>query len=278
LSLNYLYLGSSGSPGNHFTGQVKLNSPSEVRLNYNWITDVLIADTSQLTSGCDISYNPLLGNPNIVNLLGAPVNCVQVGLYSASLLPNTVTIATTKQGPTTSNFKIGSSLMGTLSFVPFTVAKSISTFSSLTTSKTTLSMNASSAVLSFTNTAKSTSILITSSGSIAPLRSSVSTIDAFHNNRASNALISMQTSYSNMVPITTSEQINKTFFTLTYDHIQILVTSQLTNLNLFKMIFRCFIDDIILTLVLLKTPFMRELKLKLKFKTRATKFESVELL
>ena len=95
-SLKYLYLGSSGSPGNRFTGQVKLNRPSEVRLNYNWITDVIISDTSQLTVACDISYNPLLGNPNIDNIIGAPVNCLHAGLYSASLLPYTVTVASTQ--------------------------------------------------------------------------------------------------------------------------------------------------------------------------------------
>ena len=83
-TLVYLGLGYQYSTGNHFSGTLKLNAPSHLRAYDNWITDILIQDTSQLTTSvCDISYNPLLGNPNIPS----PTICVQYGLFN----PNTTT-------------------------------------------------------------------------------------------------------------------------------------------------------------------------------------------
>ena len=91
-SLVDFYLGFSGYPGNHFSGVIRLNVPSQLFINDNWITDVIIQDSSRLTSGyCDLSRNPLFGNPNIAALTG----CVKNGLYSASLLPSTATIKLT---------------------------------------------------------------------------------------------------------------------------------------------------------------------------------------
>ena len=71
-----------GWPGNHFTGSVLLNTPTHVYINDNWISDLLVQDNSTMT-GCDISNTPLLGNPNIVNL----VLCAKVGLYDVKSLP-----------------------------------------------------------------------------------------------------------------------------------------------------------------------------------------------
>ena len=85
-TLKYLWLGESGNPGNHFTGSLRLNRPIELRINHNWITDVVIQGSNVLATGgynCDLSNNPLLGNPNIANL----TMCTQDGLYSADLLP-----------------------------------------------------------------------------------------------------------------------------------------------------------------------------------------------
>ena len=85
-TLSFLSLGYVGSAGNHNTGSLRLNAPSDLRINDNWITDVIILDTRYLNSGnCDLSHNPLLGNQNIVNL----TMCQQNGLYSAGLLPQT---------------------------------------------------------------------------------------------------------------------------------------------------------------------------------------------
>jgi len=88
-TLTTLYLGFTGYPaGNRFTGKVVLNSsPIVFYINDNWITDVVISNPSQLTTqNCDLSDNPLFGNVHIAGLA-----CVKNGLYSANLLPITVT-------------------------------------------------------------------------------------------------------------------------------------------------------------------------------------------
>ena len=80
-ALQYLALGLAGYPGNHFTGALRLNQPFQLYINNNWITDVLIQDSSQIDpSYCDLSNNPLLGNPGIAGL-----QCTKIGLYSANL-------------------------------------------------------------------------------------------------------------------------------------------------------------------------------------------------
>ena len=84
-----LELGNPGSPGNHFTGSVVIKSPIYFYINYNWITDVIIQDTSSLIE-CDLSHNPLLRNPNIAGLS----MCTKQGLYNASLLPITASVST----------------------------------------------------------------------------------------------------------------------------------------------------------------------------------------
>ena len=87
-SLQILALGWPGYPGNHFTGSLRLNRPIGLYINDNWITEVVVQDSSELaTSGysCHLSNNPILGNPNIAGL----TMCTQKGLYSAALLPVT---------------------------------------------------------------------------------------------------------------------------------------------------------------------------------------------
>ena len=89
-TLKFLSLGYPGQ-GNQFSGSLILDecALTDLKINQNWITDIIIADTSRLVS-CDISNNPLLGNPHIAAL----TMCTQNGLYSPVLLP--VTISTTK--------------------------------------------------------------------------------------------------------------------------------------------------------------------------------------
>ena len=87
-TLQNLALGAPGYPGNQFTGSLRLNRAIYLRINDNWITDVVIQDSSGLgTSGnlCDLSNNPLLGNSNIAGL----TTCTKNGLFSMSLLPVT---------------------------------------------------------------------------------------------------------------------------------------------------------------------------------------------
>ena len=88
--LQDLGLGYPGQPGNHFTGTLRLNRPAALYINDNWITDVIIQDTSALGMGanvCDLSNNPLLGNSFITGLS----ECYKGGIYSANLLPKTLT-------------------------------------------------------------------------------------------------------------------------------------------------------------------------------------------
>ena len=97
-SLQYFYLGYPGFPGNHFTGTLRLNRPIELYINDNWITDVVIQNSSVLGT-CDLSNNPLLENPNIAGL----TTCTKSGLYSASLLPITRSTLTTLTKTTTTS-------------------------------------------------------------------------------------------------------------------------------------------------------------------------------
>ena len=83
-TLTTLWLGS-WAIGNRLTGTVRLNKPGIVYIVDNWITDIIITDSSIIT-GCDLSNNPLLGNPQLVGLS----MCTKNNLYSASLLPKTI--------------------------------------------------------------------------------------------------------------------------------------------------------------------------------------------
>ena len=97
-TLQRLYLGPTG---NKFSGTLRLNRPIELYIRNNWITDVFIQDSSVLGTGvsdCDLSNNPLLGNPNIAGL----TMCTKYGLYSATLLPVTRSTRTTKLASSTS--------------------------------------------------------------------------------------------------------------------------------------------------------------------------------
>ena len=92
-SLDQLILGLPNSPGNHFSGSIVLSSPTNVKINFNLITDITIQSTTSL-SNCDLSNNPLLGNPRLTAL---PM-CTKNNLYSANLLPITIStlFSTTK--------------------------------------------------------------------------------------------------------------------------------------------------------------------------------------
>ena len=90
-SVKYVYLGAAGFTGNKFTGAVVLYQPAQLYISDNWITNVVIQDISQLSSQCILSYNPLLGNPNLMPL----TMCTKTGLYSPTLLPNSQIIQST---------------------------------------------------------------------------------------------------------------------------------------------------------------------------------------
>ena len=88
-------IGYPGYSGNHFTGSIIIDSPIFLTINDNWITDVIVQNTGSLVI-CDLSKNPLLNNPRISLL---PM-CTKNGLYSASLLPNTLSTVSTAKSAT----------------------------------------------------------------------------------------------------------------------------------------------------------------------------------
>ena len=78
-SLVELMLGVRGSAGNNnLNGKIELRTPTRLSLFNIYITDLIIYDTSKLTTAlCDISNTPLLGNPILANL----TRCTKTGLY-----------------------------------------------------------------------------------------------------------------------------------------------------------------------------------------------------
>ena len=85
-NLRHLYLGYFNNVNkNRFTGHLNLNQPIRVSINFNWINNIVIANSSILTY-CDLSNTPLLGNSQISGL----TMCTKTNLYNASLLPNTL--------------------------------------------------------------------------------------------------------------------------------------------------------------------------------------------
>ena len=106
-TIQILSLGYPGWLGNHFSGTLRLNRPTELYIYDNWITDVVLQDSTALTSYCDLSKNPLLGNPNIAGL----TMCTQTGLYSAALLPVTISTMTFITSTTSSSLMESTSLV-----------------------------------------------------------------------------------------------------------------------------------------------------------------------
>ena len=84
-SLQFLYLSTSRDAGNHFTGSISLNAPKEVNIYGNWITEFKVLNSTSLTL-CVLSNNPIAGNYDVSQLS----MCTQTGIYSARLLPWTI--------------------------------------------------------------------------------------------------------------------------------------------------------------------------------------------
>ena len=77
---------------NQLTGSLSINKPRQLYLQNNLFTNLNVADLSFLVLGCDISNNPLLGNPNITSLS----ICAQTGLYSFNAIPSSTTLTNQK--------------------------------------------------------------------------------------------------------------------------------------------------------------------------------------
>ena len=125
-TLTNLMLGSPGSVGNFFSGSIWLNQPIYVEINNNYISDIVIIDTSQLST-CDLSNNPMIGNPHISGL----TMCSKNNLYSITLPISTVTL--TASTTSLENYQV-STTMQDISTIIFVSNSSIAnTVCSLTT-------------------------------------------------------------------------------------------------------------------------------------------------
>ena len=208
-TLQTLYLGYPGYPGNQFTGTLRLNRPIELFINDNYIADVVIQNSSGFVTGrCNLDNNPLLGNPNIANL----TMCTKNGLYSAALLPVTSSLM--------------SAVVGTLTMADVTTSAEIRT----------------------TGMGGARTTAVKMAGAVMWMSSSaVSNVTLSENVR--------WTSISGTAQF--AQKMNKFAFSL-------------------FMVVRIVISAMILSAVFMKTPFMRELKRKIKkgnTKTTTSKIE-----
>ena len=266
ISLQLLYLGYPGNPGNYFTGTLRLNQPNEVYINFNWITDVIIQDRSQINpSQCDLSNNPLLGNPNIALL----TMCAKNGLYSASLLPNTLTtiktttstrfMTTTRQVVTTmtrliTRINVASTMGSTTTTVTVgTTTIQLSKIVTETNSRSTLQAFFSSAITSIL----SNHILSSSSSSI-----SLSTQIAQTEEEISSFPIQFNTAKDNCTSLLIF--LNGT-----------IILNPLTEYQLIATIIRLLVNMLLFRNVINRTPFKREWKSKVHRKEASGATEEV---
>ena len=170
-NIQYLYLNSPSVSGNFFSGTLRLNRPIWLYMNDNWITDIIIQDTSQIDpANCDISNNPLLGNPNI-NLL---TMCTRNGLYSASLLPKTISSTKVSSVVTTSKTVKSSTSSPTSSIAKTTISTSAISTSSI--AKTTISKSAGTSTQPTTSTQPATSNSIFTLKTTFPIRTTSTSV------------------------------------------------------------------------------------------------------
>ena len=243
-TLEHLRLGYPGYPGNHFTGTVRLNRPVDVMINYNWITDFVIQDTSALGVGvdmCDLSYNPLLGNTNIASL----ALCTKTGLYSAALLP--ITRSNLKSTTKTIAFNIPTSIVILTSFIdgnpewktntsPYTSANSLDT---------TTTMYEVTSDLKWETDAVS--------------ESSANTLDII--TTISELSTDLETLYQASIHETVLDRTAAlSTFDISLSASTVKFESNITKFSVdWRMIFKVLLNSMILVYVVSKTPFRREM-------------------
>ena len=200
-TLKILYLSFNGET-NHFTGSLRMNQPTILCMSDNWITDVIIQDTSQLiqgsncfggTTNCDLSNNPLLGNSNILGLS----MCLKNGLYSPSLLPKTLTSTklstTTTKATTTTTSKFTSKSTTTSTPAVETTWKTTTMVS--TTTELPITSAATTTVKSPTTVPTSTTTAPTTSAFVLKTTGWTSPISSFSLSSTLTNIVSSSTSY-----------------------------------------------------------------------------------
>ena len=238
-----------GYPGdltyNQFRGTLVLNQPTHLYINNNMIADLVVYDPSLLTGNCDLSNNPLLGNPHLNNL----TMCTENGLYSAN------SIQSTSKRQTFFSSLVQSRTIGMQSST--TAQSSTMVYSTSLQSSAT----AQSSTMVFSTSLQSASLV-----SKTNLQSASSQNDVFNLLRTRHLAISYITSVGMVTSILRPSYIS----TLSAGKLFINVASNPTEnslvrqFNLFKitlaMLLRIAISILLLTLVATKAPVAREIK------------------
>ena len=271
-TLQYLFLGWPGNPGNHFTGSLILNQPIQLYINDNWITDVVIQDSSVLGTGgysCHLDNNPLLGNPNIAGL----TKCTQDGLYSAAMLP--VTRSTLTAVAKTTQW-VSTTTRSTISAVLLPVTRStLTTLTKLTTGSTTTKSTNSMITTSVFGTTQLGSLEMTSTLETTNSATTMEMTTNFERSTAKQTL-SMAMASGRMLSIsmlvTGTNTATSSMGTVTF-------VQEMSGFEVnLEMMVRIIISAMILTTIINKSPFKREFKImRSKKNTRAVETSSIRL-
>ena len=245
-SLEILYLATNGHLGNHFSGTLRMNRPIDIKAVGNWISDVIILDSSALGS-CDFSNTPLLGNSNAQNLN----MCSLENVYSPNLLPITITTTrlTTTGKTTTIKRTTSSTILKTSTTTSF---KSVTTINMLTSQSSKISSRYSSL-----NTANDQPIFSKSQESGNLIEGSLFTVDsclssiATHSSDQLAVNVSMKSSRNSQGRKPTTSQI----VNIAQD-----ISPFMSFYILFKTISKLMIDSMILGYVAMQMPLRREWK------------------
>ena len=244
VSLQRFYIGYPAKPGNHFTGGFTIQKPIDLYINSNYITDVIVNDNSALLAGhCDLSNNPLFGNPNIAVL----TVCSKIGLYSAALLPITISVSavsstTAKSTSTTSVIKTTTQSL-TFSSIPSLVSKTTSQVASISSFKTLTS--------SF-QTATQSLVLVSTTFTILEPNFEIETTSS-----------QIYSSYLTQNSIESGQPYETKFRVVASPIFQPMPLNHTIN-ALLEVIIRLLVNSSIIIWILITSPFGRELRKKFK--------------
>ena len=251
--ISYLYLGwYTETIHNQFSGTLRLNRPKGFEINFNLITDIVVTDRS-LLAGCNLSDNPLLGNPNLANF----AVCIQNNLYSPSSLPNTKMssiFTTSKMSASSTSKTTTKTLMTTSSSTSATTPKLFTSTSSSTSTingvqsfiSSQSTSDASSTVSLTTDLASSTDIKLEtlfSSNTVAVFVTNFALISQNTLTTIRNSTLNVFT--ENRVSYASISPIKMPFF-------------ELTLTKFFKLV----VNVILVNYVFSKSPFLREIRAK----------------
>ena len=232
-TLQSLSLGvtSDSSQFNHFSGALTMNKPIKLYINNNWITSVIVTDTSSLTS-CDLSNNPLLGDPHLSTL----TMCIKNNLY---MPPNTISTSVTSR--VTSSSTVSSKISSYI-----TLTQSSFSIKSLSTTIMDFSLSISKTTLVRSSTRTSANIVVE---------------ERFrHNKFATFGFVSskrIQTDSSTGVPL------------LSYSHEIAIVSATPFSLQIrFEQCLRLFISICCFAIILIKAPFKKQFDRNAKLKNQ----------